>query len=114
MKQKRSSSFAANTAAATGIARSVNRAEREIPNWQYDTFNFLKKYAKKHNTFMAEDVRVASEKTLPEPPNKRAWGAVILTGVKNNIITRKTYQNTTNVNAHRTPATLWKSNIFKG
>jgi hypothetical protein len=87
-----------------GINQSLENAGEK---WGAIAYSFLLKYTKENKTFMAEDVRVASEGFVPEPPSKRAWGAIFVMAKKNKIITSVGFSNVKNPKAHRTPATLW-------
>jgi ribosomal protein L36 len=91
-----------------GIRRALKHANSKNPEWSESAFNFLKDYLKTHNEFMLEDVRMSSQNIIPEPPSKRAWGAIAVRGAKVGLIRRKGYQNVINPKAHATPATLWE------
>jgi hypothetical protein len=91
-----------------GIKQAADNADAINTDWQQQALDFLKSYIKTHQTFMVEDVRYASNGIIPEPPHSRAWGAVILTAARENIVERAGYAKTSNPKAHKTPATLWK------
>ena len=91
----------------TGIKISMDNADRKIEAWTDQAYNFLLKYTKTNNEFMAEDVRNASHGIIPTPPSNRAWGGIFVRAAKNKIIQRKGFKNVTNSKAHCTPATLW-------
>ena len=91
-----------------GIKQSLENAENNNESWGERAYSFLLQYAKSNNTFLAEDVRVAAEGVIPEPPSKRAWGAIFVRGRKNNLITPIGFSSVKNPKAHRTPATLWE------
>jgi hypothetical protein len=93
-----------------GINQSLETAEKNCENWGQRAYSFLLKYIQTNNTFMAEDVRVASEGYVPQPPSKRSWGSVFVKAKKNKIITSLGYDNVKNPKAHGTPATLWSVN----
>jgi len=93
-----------------GINESFNNAQNKNESWGASAYSFLLEYIKNHKRFMAEDVRVASEGIVPEPPNKRAWGAIFVMAKRDNIIKSIGFSNVKNPNAHRTPATLWETN----
>jgi len=93
-----------------GINQSLENAENTNENWGECAYSFLLKYTKTNKTFMAEDVRVDSEGIVPEPPSKRAWGAVFVMAKKNKLINSIGFRNVKNPKAHRTPATLWEVN----
>lgn len=91
-----------------GIQRSVHNAQKMDVSWTKKAYSFLVKYAEKHSTFMAEDVRLASEGIVPEPPSKRAWGYIFVMAKKEKLIESIGFKNVKNPKAHKTPATLWK------
>ena len=90
-----------------GIKKSYDNAENENKEWGKLAYLFLLEYIKTNKEFMAEDVRVASEGIISEPPSKRAWGAVFVLAKKNKIIKSIGFSSVKNPKAHRTPATLW-------
>ncbi len=96
-----------------GIQKSLDHANSKIDSWGESAYIFLNGYALKHNIFMAEDVRVASQGIVEVPPSKRAWGAVFVKAKKNKLIKSKGFGTVKNPNAHRTPATIWKSLIYE-
>lgn len=91
-----------------GIKRSVNNANANIYQWSDMAYDYLLKYITTHKEFVTEDVRIASENMIMQPPNTRAWGAIITRAVKNNIIRRKGYVPSNNPKTHRTIITLWE------
>lgn len=93
-----------------GINQSLENAEDKCEKWGALAYSFLLQYIKEKDTFMAEDVRVASEGIVPEPPSKRAWGAILVMAKKNEIIKSVGFSSVKNPKAHRTPATLWMVN----
>jgi len=99
--------FEGNKLRDLGIEQSFENAGEK---WGSLAYSFLLQYIKKNDKFMAEDVRVASEGIVPEPPSKRAWGAIFVMAKKNKIIKSIGFSNVKNPKAHRTPATLWAVN----
>ena len=94
-----------------GISSALDHAELAHENWGDQAYAFLKKYARTHRQFMAEDVRQASEGIVPEPPSKRAWGGIIVRGKIAGIIERIGYGQVNNPKAHRANAAVWQSKI---
>lgn len=90
-----------------GIKKSYDNAENKNNEWGKFAYLFLLEYIKTNKEFMAEDVRVASEGIVSEPPSKRAWGAIFVLAKKNKIIKSIGFCSVKNPKAHRTPATLW-------
>jgi len=95
-----------------GINRALENAESKNKGWGAIAYGFLLEYIKKNKTFLAEDVSNASYGIVPEPPSKRAWGAIFVMAKKNNIIKKAGYSPVKNPKAHRTPATLWTTNKY--
>jgi len=91
-----------------GMTKAMEHADEETPKWNYNAYQFLLNYTKTNKEFMAEDVRLASEGIVDEPPSKRAWGGIIVRAVKSGLIKRKGFMNVKNAKAHCTPATLWE------
>jgi hypothetical protein len=92
-----------------GMEVAVEHAEAVEPDWKQTALRFVKKFVSyTSGEFMTEDVRMASlNGGVPEPPSKRAWGAVIVEAAKNGWIKRKGYGTVKNPKAHRTPAAIW-------
>lgn len=90
-----------------GIDVALSNAERKNENWGVIAYNFLLEYIKSNKQFLAEDVRIASNEVVPEPPSNRAWGAIFVQAKKNRLIKKLGYSEVKNPKAHRTPATLW-------
>lgn len=99
--------------ALQGAQRAVDHADRVENDWSGRAYAMLVDYATGHQEFMTEDARKwASDAGLPPPPSARAWGAITLRASKEGIIHAIGYRPTKNPSAHRTPATLWRSDIF--
>ena len=93
-----------------GINQAKEHADSVFQDWSDRAFEFLKEFISlSEYPFMAEDVRTSADCNIPEPPSKRAWGAVILKAAREGIIRRVGYRETQNPAAHRTPATLWEA-----
>ena len=62
-----------------GMLQAVDHANACVENWSEVAYAFLQKYAKKNETFLAEEVRTLAEETgeVPYPPSKRAWGGIV-------------------------------------
>lgn len=91
-----------------GIKQSTQTADSVYPNWTEEAYEFLVEYALEHKKFMVEDVRLASNGTIPIPPSKRAWGGVVVKAAKSGLIEREGFRHVKNEKAHRTPATYWR------
>lgn len=100
----------ANELRDEGILVSVLKADQVTEDWSIKAFSALKHFAQcNRGEFMCEQVRqyAAAHLSLPEPPSKRAWGAVMLMGAKEGIIKQTGYGKTKSASAHRTPAAVW-------
>lgn len=90
------------------MTRAVDHANHHIENWSEKAYLFLLSYIENVGEFMAEDVRKASEGIIAQPPNLRAWGAILVRAAKAGIIKRTGFGTVTNVNAHRCFASKWR------
>lgn len=91
-----------------GIQQAMDNADYKCEKWTDYAFTFLLNFIKMNSEFMAEEVRLASDGIIPEPPSKRAWGGIFVRAVKSGIIKRKGFKSVKNAKAHCTPATLWE------
>lgn len=74
--------------------------------WQLKALEFVRRFPR--SEFMAEEVReFAYAAGLSEPPNERAWGAVIATAKRAGLIRFARFASVSNPKAHRTPASVW-------
>lgn len=92
-----------------GIAKAVNHAEKENPNWKEKAFQFLCDYIKGHSEFMIEEVREASEGIVPIAPSSRAWGSIAVRAARSGLITRTGYRSVKNARAHCAIVSVWKT-----
>jgi hypothetical protein len=100
--------------ADAGMSAAVDHADRVSPRWSDRAFDILAQYALIHLEFMTEDVRNWAERLgFPPAPSARAWGAVALRAARERLIERHGYRKTCNPLAHGTPATLWRSQIYR-
>lgn len=92
-----------------GIKKAEDNANDKNENWSAKAYGFLLVYCGIFKQFLAEEVRNASiEAGIPEPPSKRAWGAIVLRAKKNGKIRSIGFRSVKNPKAHCTPATLWE------
>jgi len=90
-----------------GMQKAVDNAEDKHPSWSDCALSLLVQYP--NDEFMAEQVReFARNRGLPDPPSKRAWGAIIAKAKKMGIIIHVRYDRVSNPKAHRTPASVWR------
>jgi hypothetical protein len=95
-----------------GIDRAVAHADRVTPKWSERAYEGLRRfmvYVSGKDEFTSEHVRYFAEGWgLPSPPDKRAWGVVMMRAARAGLI-RKTGRFTTsrNPNCHKMPKALW-------
>jgi hypothetical protein len=82
---------AAEARAKAGMETAVEHADRVEPDWSTDAYEALKTMARTHagHTFTIEELRLRIGPWLPEPPDLRAWGAVVQLGIRHGWL-RKT------------------------
>lgn len=93
-----------------GMKRAVDHADSVIPAWSDQAYNFLKSFTRESAEFLTEDVRRAAVGKLPDPPNLKAWGAVIIRAAKEGLIKNAGYRKAKHARSHQRPSTLWKRN----
>ena len=92
-----------------GIKRAIAHANRRVFGWEVSAFNILVNYIKENKTFKAEDIRNHAESLgLELPPDKRAWGAIILRAKKVGLIRHIGYTQVDNPKAHKTNVSIWE------
>jgi len=94
-----------------GIKRAVQHAEGIYNDWQRTAMDFLYLYARDHDRFSGEMVRMEAKGIVPDPPSLRTWGAVLLQGARKGWIRRVGTIHVTNPRAHACFASEWESNI---
>lgn len=96
-----------------GMMRAADHADAVEEGWSERAYSMLLDYAAEHYEFMGEDVRSwAHSAGLPQPPDGRAWGAVVLRASKAKLIIVDRYRKTRIPPAHATPRAVWRSQIF--
>ena len=93
-----------------GMKRAADHADRVHPKWQTDALTLFFRYCLEHKqtSFMTEDVRWWAEaQGLPEPPDKRAWGAVTMVAKRRGLIRSIGFAPQKASNAHCAPKTVW-------
>jgi hypothetical protein len=89
----------------------MNSVDSRLDTWADKAYAFLLDFSKKHDDYMAEDVRQASTGYLPEPSSTRAWGGVFAKAARNNIIKRIGYRRVKNPNANCN-ASVWRTTLY--
>lgn len=107
-----------STAAAlrdAGIEAAADHADAVEPRWTDRAFDFavdvLAARARKgkNDPFMTEDVRkYAVARGFPEPPDARAWGAVMIRARRKGLIVRVGTGDSKNPQAHLRPTNQWR------
>ena len=92
-----------------GIEQALNHANEVHSEWSVKAYNFLLKFIQNNDEFMTEQVREASKDEVPEPPSKKAWGGIVVRAKKQGLIQSIGFRSVSNIKAHATPATLWKT-----
>lgn len=107
--------YTAKELANDGMTRAIEHADQVEPDWGSRAAAILIDFASVNSEFMAEDVRVYAHKVLglPQPPDPRAWGAIINSAVRQGIIVRDRYELTKIPPAHATPRPVWRSCICR-
>lgn len=97
----------------TGMDAAILNAEKETQtDWGELALLFLVQWIAKQPTgkrFMTENVRSEAEKSIPKPTNARAWGGIMVQAAKLGFIEKDGYGKVSNIKAHCTPATIWKT-----
>ena len=99
--------------AVEGMTAAAANAERDTEGWnQMAVESFVRYVMDVKHPFMTEDVRCFAEALgMPEPPDKRAWGAIAMKAKRAGLIVSLGYAPQQSVNAHKAPKTLWKAVI---
>ena len=100
----------ARTKRDLGIQRSIDKANRDRPNWSEDAMLALEVFCVAHGSghrFMTEHVReyVTETRIVDEPVNDKAWGAVMQRAAKNGLIKKVGYAPSKSSNL--SPKVLW-------
>lgn len=96
-----------------GMALALDHAEAVHDGWKNEAYTFLLAYAKQNLSFISEDVsdaHVAAK--LPQPPTKRAWGALYLKAAREGAIEQCGMGRSRHRHASICPR--WRSLIYRG
>ena len=92
-----------------GMQRAVNHADAVSPKWGDKAFEAYCAYARRiGRPFTTEEVREAIGHTLPEPPDKRSWGAVAVRAVRAGVIRRCDFTSAKDPKVHCNMVSLWQ------
>lgn len=90
-----------------GIQRSADHAEAVEAGWNDRAVELIAAYPEQE--FMTEDLREYAETmNFPEPPDTRAWGAVVRRAAREGRIMKVGLRNTKGESGHQRPGTLWR------
>lgn len=83
----------------------------ETTAWTKDAFKLLKEFIPKQKQFMCEEFRdYCVVQGLSMPTNSRAFGGIILRGMREGLIRRVGYGKVKNPKAHAANAAVWEKN----
>jgi len=99
--------IAAAIARDQGMAVAVDHADTVEPDWQDQAFKFLLAFGPTVEEFQGEDVRVAAEDHVPQPPDNRAWGPIINRAARAGLIRRVDIRPQKSVSCHCSPKSVW-------
>lgn len=95
-----------------GIYRAVSHADQVTPGWSDQAFKISAMYLSRLNAgseTTSEAIRLHAEGAgLADPPDTRAWGAVLLRLAKANKIKKLGWTTAQDPKAHCRPVTLWQ------
>jgi len=88
-----------------GMARASGHAESVNSNWNNEADAELRLFIETSTEFLAEDfVRWTLNRAIAQPPDKRAWGAVIHRAAMSGIISRVGYK----IDQYASPKAVWR------
>lgn len=100
---------AAERARDEGMRHAIDHADSRELNWSNRAYDLFVQYACLHGEFMTEDVREwAEQQGLPQPPDRRAWGAIAAIARRRGVVVHVRYAPQKSVNAHRAPKSVWR------
>ena len=95
-----------------GIQRAIDHADRVESEWSDRAYGMLVRYARQKGSgakITSEAVRNHAEWFgLPTPPDKRAWGAVILRAARAGVIHKAGWTTANDPKVHCNPVSLWQ------
>lgn len=91
-----------------GIEQAVNHADAVVENWSEMAMSFLRGFLDTAGEFMTEEVRFAATGFVPNPPDERAWGSVIVRARKLGLIVKTGVKCKSDKCCHRGFGSVWK------
>jgi hypothetical protein len=98
---------------AIGHASADSAASRAGTAWIAEAMHAFRVHALHNKYFTTEQVRLANP-DIPEPPDRRAWGAVPRIAKKEGIIRAHGWTRADSRTVHGMVVTMWESGIYKG
>jgi hypothetical protein len=99
-----------NQGLVLGHAMADKAGERAGSGWVRIALDAVRKFAIENDSFTTEQVRFANP-DLPEPPDKRAWGAVVRIAKKEGFIEASGWVRAESLTVHGMVVTKWSSKI---
>ena len=96
-----------------GHAMAELAADRAGFDWKLLALEAVRQHALKKRYFTTEQVRGANP-DLPEPPDKRAWGAIARLAKKEGFTQPHNWIRAESNSVHGMVVTLWASRIYAG
>lgn len=95
---------------AIGHAMAEVAAKNAGSEWVATALEAVRRHALTNKYFTTEQVRAAYE-DLPEPPDRRAWGAVVRKAQKEGLIQSHGLVRSQNLTRHGMVVTMWESKV---
>lgn len=93
-----------------GMQRAVDHANHVEPGWQERAVGYVKAFALVRREFMCEEARrYAEAQGIGPPPDKRAWGAVMMKCARMGLIEKIGLGYAKDPKVHMNPASVWRS-----
>lgn len=91
-----------------GMQRAVEHADRVEDGWGQVAYSAVRQFLVRQppfRSFTTEDVREWAK--LKEPPDRRAWGAVMVRAVRGGLIHKVGYRPHRDPSRHKGVSTVW-------
>lgn len=104
----------ARAQANEGMARALEHAESDVPQWGETALQWLRRYAESHQEFPGWFVTdsAALDPTFPTPADGRAWGAVWTKAQRLGIV-RDSGKQARHPHRHASRAIVWASLVYR-
>lgn len=103
----------ATAEAVHGAETAAAHADRVHGVWSDEAYEFLiskrDEFKREDKTFMTEDMRVIAERAgMPVPPDRRAWGAIVLRAKRQGVIHVAGFAPVKDRRSHGGPKYVWR------